>query len=312
MCQQCHHSAVDPITVSSVQKSDSAARWEGSSATAEEEMKSYMTIPSSLILYLNTTGTLWKILPKTTRCFLKSFESVLTAPRNPERQSWNASRRPLRNCIVVRRGLKLDPNASRVEQPTSSASCRRSLHEDLQKLRQNKIMKAAKRKRSPKKCRKNLREYNVSITALRNEDGISTFSHREMESVTEGFYTNLFCFSTAVPSPNIPAGEKLPRILPSKARVAIRNMRPGTASGPDLTPTDLLRAGGDRLHGILAAHSSSYLEKERIPDQWRTSPTILLHKKVTKRIFETTVQYDRRARFTSVSQKSSSHAYRRL
>ncbi|KAK6730725.1 hypothetical protein RB195_007287 [Necator americanus] len=56
-------------------------------------------------------------------------------------------------------------------------------------------------------------------------------------------------------------------------------MKPGTAPGPDFISADFLRAGGHPLHVILAAHMTSYLQKERIPDQWKTSRTVLIHKK---------------------------------
>ncbi|KAK6762716.1 hypothetical protein RB195_023433 [Necator americanus] len=60
--------------------------------------------------------------------------------------------------------------------------------------------------------------------------------------------------------PIIPTGETPPRILPSEVRVAIKSMKPGTAPGPDFISADFLR-------------------KERIPDQWKTSRTVLIHKK---------------------------------
>ncbi|KAK6767092.1 hypothetical protein RB195_026503 [Necator americanus] len=68
--------------------------------------------------------------------------------------------------------------------------------------------------------------------------------------------------------PIIPTGEAPPRILPSEVRVAIKSMKPGTAPGPDFISADFLRAGGHPLH-----------VKERIPDQWKTSRTVLIHKK---------------------------------
>ncbi|KAK6748747.1 hypothetical protein RB195_001397 [Necator americanus] len=100
-----------------------------------------------------------------------------------------------------------------------------------------------------------------------------------MEIITERFYSNLFCSSTPVSTPIIPTGEAPPRILPSEVRVAIKSMKPGTAPGPDFISADFLWAGGHPLHVILAAHMTSYLQKERIPDQWKTS------------LFETTVRY---------------------
>ncbi|KAK6757724.1 hypothetical protein RB195_015501 [Necator americanus] len=78
-------------------------------------------------------------------------------------------------------------------------------------------------------------------------------------------------------SPIIPTGEVPPRILPLEVRVAIKSMKPGTAPEPDFISADFLRAGGHPLHVISAAHMTSYLQKEGIPDQWKTSRTVLIY-----------------------------------
>ncbi|EYB82909.1 hypothetical protein Y032_0347g3154 [Ancylostoma ceylanicum] len=184
-----------------------------------------------------------------------------------------------KELLERRRALRLDPNASHIEQLVANACCRRALQEDLQKHRRKKILEAAEGRRSLKKCRRDLRDHNIPLTALLNEEGIVTSSRREMEAITERFYTNLFRSSVPVMNPNIPAGDEPPRILPAEVRVAIQSMKPSTAPGPDRISADLLRAGGHHLHVILAEHMSSYLRKERIPNQWRTSRTVLIHKK---------------------------------
>ncbi|KAK6764609.1 hypothetical protein RB195_024799 [Necator americanus] len=91
-----------------------------------------------------------------------------------------------------------------------------------------------------------------------------------MEIITERFYSNLFRSSTPVSSLIIPTGEAPPRILPSEVRVAIKSMKPGTAPETDFISEVFLRA----IHFM-----QSYLQKERIPDQWKTSQTVLIHKK---------------------------------
>ncbi|KAK6764382.1 hypothetical protein RB195_024635 [Necator americanus] len=100
-----------------------------------------------------------------------------------------------------------------------------------------------------------------------------------MEIITERFYSNLFRSSTPVSSLIIRTGEAPPRILLPEVRVVIKSMKPGTAPGPDFILVDFLRAGDHPLHAILAAHMTSYLQKERISDQWKTSRTVLIHKK---------------------------------
>ncbi|KAK6742284.1 hypothetical protein RB195_009880 [Necator americanus] len=91
-----------------------------------------------------------------------------------------------------------------------------------------KILEAAQRRTSLKKCRRDLREYNISLAALLSEDGTRMSSRREMEIITERFYSNLFRSSAPVSSPIISTGEALPRILPSEVRVAIKSMKPRT------------------------------------------------------------------------------------
>ncbi|KAK6737607.1 hypothetical protein RB195_019985 [Necator americanus] len=184
-----------------------------------------------------------------------------------------------KELLERRRALRLDPNASHIERLVANTSCRKVLQEDLLKYRQKKILEAAQRRMSPKKCRRDLREYNILLAVLLSKDGTRKSSRCEMEVITERFYSNLFRSSTPVLSLIIPTGEVPPRILPSKVRVAIKSMKPGTAPGPDFISADFLRASGHPLHVILAAHMTSYLQKERIPDQWKTSRTVLIHKK---------------------------------
>ncbi|VDM81295.1 unnamed protein product [Strongylus vulgaris] len=80
-----------------------------------------------------------------------------------------------------------------------------------------------------------------------------------MESITMRFYANLFRSSTPVSNPVIPT-EIPSRILPAEVRAAIQTMK---ATAPEPVSVDLLRAGGHRLHVILAEHLTSYLQKEK-------------------------------------------------
>ena len=175
--------------------------------------------------------------------------------------------------------MRLDPNATHLERLVINVSCRNALQEDLAQYRKRRILEAAQERRSLKKCRRDLNEFSIPLSSLKTEDGTVTTSRYEMESITERFYTNLFRCTLPLPDPDIPAGGTPLRILPSEVRVAIRSMKSGTAPGPDKISADLLRAGNHVLHSLLAAHMTSYLQKERIPDQWRSSRTVILHKK---------------------------------
>ncbi|KAK6762521.1 hypothetical protein RB195_023298 [Necator americanus] len=89
-----------------------------------------------------------------------------------------------------------------------------------------------------------------------------------MEIITERFYSNLFRSSTPVSSPIIPTGDHPSSTTdsPFGKEYAIKSMKPGTAPGPDFISAYFLGVGGHPLLVILAAHITSYLQKERIPD----------------------------------------------
>ncbi|KAK6755372.1 hypothetical protein RB195_014005 [Necator americanus] len=208
---------------------------------------------------------------------LRGLQACAERASKPRTTNLDRISKTRKELLERKRALRLDPNASHIERLVANSSCRKALQEDLSKYRQ-KILKAAQR-RTSLKCHRDLREYNNPLAALLSEDGTRTCSRREMEIITERFYSNRFRSSTPVSSPIIPTGEAPPRIFPSEVRVAIKSMKPGTAPGPDFISADFLRAGGHPLHVILAAHMTSYLQKERIPDQWKTSRTVIIHKK---------------------------------
>ncbi|KAK6740093.1 hypothetical protein RB195_008519 [Necator americanus] len=135
----------------------------------------------------------------------------------------------------------------------------KALQGDLSKHRQKKILEAAQRRTSLKKYRRDLREYNTLLAGVLSEDGTRISSRREMEIITEKFYSDLSRSSTPVSNPIIRTGDTPPRILPSEVRVTIKSMKPGTTLGPDF-----ISPGS--LHEILSEHMTSCPQKGRNPD----------------------------------------------
>ncbi|KAK6740096.1 hypothetical protein RB195_008519 [Necator americanus] len=138
----------------------------------------------------------------------------------------------------------------------------KALQGDLSKHRQKKILEAAQRRTSLKKYRRDLREYNTLLAGVLSEDGTRISSRREMEIITEKFYSDLSRSSTPVSNPIIRTGDTPPRILPSEVRVTIKSMKPGTTLGPDF-----ISPGS--LHEILSEHMTSCPQKGRNPDGWK-------------------------------------------
>lgn len=87
----------------------------------------------------------------------------------------------------------MDPNAAHIERLVAYVSCTKVLQEDLQRCRRNKLFESAQRRYCLKECRRDLRDHTTLLSAQLKGDGTPTSSRREMESVTEKFYTKDFC-----------------------------------------------------------------------------------------------------------------------
>ncbi|VDM68344.1 unnamed protein product [Strongylus vulgaris] len=74
-----------------------------------------------------------------------------------------------------------------------------------------------------------------------------------MELITKRFYISLFALQHLCQTP-LSTGEIPPRILPAEVRAPIQTMKAATASRLDHVSANFLRAGGHRLHGMLAAY----------------------------------------------------------
>ncbi|KAK6744442.1 hypothetical protein RB195_011260 [Necator americanus] len=163
------------ITAPFVRKYDLATPWKRTSAISNEgENKLSTTFAYSRTPCPKVTDTSRRTQTLTTRCCSEDYEPV-----------------------------------SHIERLVANTSCRKALQEDLLKYRQKKILEAAQKRRSLKKCRRDLCGYNVPLAALLSEDG----TRREMEIITERLHSNLFRSSTPVSSPIIATGEAPPRIL---------------------------------------------------------------------------------------------------
>ncbi|KAK6734511.1 hypothetical protein RB195_017976 [Necator americanus] len=138
---------------------------------------------------------------------LRGLRACAERASKPRTTNLDRISKTTKELLERRRALRLDPNASHTERLVANTSCRKALQEDLLKYRQNKILEAAQRRTTLKKCRRDLREYNIPLATLLSEDGTRTSSRREMEIITERFYSNLFRSSTPMSSPIIPTGK---------------------------------------------------------------------------------------------------------
>ncbi|KAK6762618.1 hypothetical protein RB195_023370 [Necator americanus] len=102
---------------------------------------------------------------------LRGLRACAERALKPRTTNMDRISKTTKELLGRRRTLRLDPNASHIERLLANTSCRKALQGDLLKYRQKKILEAAQRRTSLKKCCRDLREYNIPLATLLSEDG---------------------------------------------------------------------------------------------------------------------------------------------
>lgn len=180
----------------------------------------------------------------------------------------------------------------------------------------NRTEYAAMDKLTKKEIRKDLREYRTTITRQiietsksirkakreRNGDkqwmlgiknqagGRNTLRTDIIQSATD-FYKSLYTSSLTTQATNHIGifdaklenhADTFPPVLASEIRTAIDEMKNGKTPGEDGIYNELLKLASDQILPSLTNIFNKILQTEEIPEQWKSSTIILLHKKGTK------------------------------
>uniref|UniRef100_A0A914D5L4 Uncharacterized protein n=1 Tax=Acrobeloides nanus TaxID=290746 RepID=A0A914D5L4_9BILA len=143
---------------------------------------------------------------------------------------------------------RMDRAANPMEFIELSKLIRRKLKEDHQAHRMKRLLDAAEKRRSIKKCRRQLQQQTATLTALKDENGERLTTRIGMEKRCLQFYSELFASKRYVPLilDDRPS-EEVPPILPSKVEAAIKTSKNDKAPGPDGITNEVLKAGSYHL-----------------------------------------------------------------
>ncbi|KAK6035599.1 hypothetical protein COOONC_26896 [Cooperia oncophora] len=78
-----------------------------------------------------------------------------------------------------------------------------------------------------------------------------------------------------------------PQIEEWEVEHALRQMKPGKAPGPDRISVDFLKSASRTVIKQLTRRYNRYMDAQEIPDQWKTSSTVLLFKKGERDLMKT-------------------------
>ncbi|MFH4984917.1 hypothetical protein AB6A40_011626 [Gnathostoma spinigerum] len=86
--------------------------------------------------------------------------------------------------------MKRTPHTN-IEYTVLSKLIRRKLKEDFQNFKAKRLLEAAEKRKSLKKCRRSLMLYKISIAGMKNEKGQRVTVRKDIEELVKDFYTRL-------------------------------------------------------------------------------------------------------------------------
>ncbi|EYC03650.1 hypothetical protein Y032_0092g2539 [Ancylostoma ceylanicum] len=162
--------------------------------------------------------------------------------------------------------------------------CRERVAKDHEAFMRKRLMEAAESRTSNKLTGRSIAEYRQVIPCLKDSEGRKVTSRLGMEAAIKEYYERLF-HSPMTTAPSRLLTQRFEDTLPftpSEVRHAGELMPSGKCSGEDKLVAENVRACVHPLYVALAKRFTRYVEESRVPTAWKTSNTVLSHKKGDK------------------------------
>jgi hypothetical protein len=105
---------------------------------------------------------------------------------------------------------------------------------------------------------------------------VPTFVERVLRGQQNGSVSYVRQIEVHTAEPLVPGPSHL------EVEIAIEMLEKYKSPGSDEIPAELIQAGGEILLSAIHKLIDSVLNKEELPDQWKESIIVLVHKRVTK------------------------------
>lgn len=182
--------------------------------------------------------------------------------------------------IVKRACMDRSNNKNIIEFVELSKLIRKKMREDFDNFKMKKLLEAAEKRKSLKKCRRELQQQTATMSALKDENGERLTKRIDMERRVKEYYSNLFASKKEVTLQEICNDEEdIQKILISEVRAAVASLKLDKAPGPDDITNEVLKAGNYTLWRTLAKIFDECITQEDVPTQWKTSTTVIIPKK---------------------------------
>lgn len=166
---------------------------------------------------------------------------------------------------------------------------RKKIKEDLRNYRENLVKNILESTKSVKKIRAELSYGKHWLPSLTNTQGESITIRKDLILEATDFFRKLYDSNieeTTHSQRYNDSQETFPSILRDEIMAVLKNLNPNKSPGPDGITNDLLITGGERIATELCEIFNLILEHGIIPAEWKTTKTILLHKKGDRHLID--------------------------
>lgn len=173
--------------------------------------------------------------------------------------------------------------------------CNKLISRDVRTFEIQQMENAIVSGRSWKNAKNGVNNSKNWVQKLKDENGVLQFERDAILEISAKFYEKLYSSRMSEDvlkqlEPDLSGGDELESFSIDEIKQALFNMKNGRATGSDNLPSDLLKICDDVGLEMICKLFNDVLETEVIPQQWKKSTIIILHKKGIKRTLRTTVQ----------------------
>ena len=154
--------------------------------------------------------------------------------------------------------------------------------EDYRAFAEKKAVEAAEKMMSIKRTRQTYSLKRDATVSMKDVNGVVHHGVKEVAQIIDDFYSSLFASKVDVPISKLENAEEVPDILPCEVEASIRRMPKGKAVGQDKVAADVLKMAGPEVIQAITRQFNAILKTGRVPEDWKSTNTILLFKKGDK------------------------------
>ena len=163
-----------------------------------------------------------------------------------------------------------------------SRDLRKMVEADYKSFNEVKALEAAERLMSIKKVRQRYSLHKEATVAMMDKDGALKTKIQDIADIIKDFYGDLFASKKRVPKSGIEMNEDVPEFMESEVEHALKRMPNNRAPGNDGISIDLLKYAPKSALSAICRLFNSILSMKIVPENWKGSNTILIHKKGSK------------------------------